>query len=320
MNVLITGGAGFIGSALTARLAAEGHRLAVVDNGSTGDLPRLRDAGALHPPGLLELDISGHGAELRDFFAAAQPHAVIHLAAGANVPDSLADPVGGAAVNVCGTVNVLRQSLAFGVRRFVFASTGGALYGDSAARPTPETAPPAPLSPYGASKAAAEVYVKSMSLLGGMRYTILRYGNVYGPGQGGAGVVGAFARAMLDGARPVIHGDGLNERDYVHVDDVVQAHRLALRMRGDGIFNIATGTALTVRQVFESVARAAGYRGEPAYGDARRGDLRHCRLDVTLARQVLRWWPQVPFERGIQQTVDSMRPRAKTGALALALR
>ena len=134
---------------------------------------------------------------------------------------------------MCGTVNVLRQSLAFGVRRFVFASTGGALYGDSAPRPTPETAPPAPLSPYGASKAAAEVYVKSMSRLGGMRYTILRYGNVYGPGQGGAGVVGAFARAMLDGARPVIHGDGLNERDYVHVDDVVQAHRLALRMRGD---------------------------------------------------------------------------------------
>ena len=315
MNVLITGGAGFIGSALTARLAAEGHRLAVVDDGSTGYLPRLRHAGALHPPGLLELDISGRGAELRDFFAAAQPDAVIHLTARANVPDSLADPVGVAAVNVCGTVNVLRQSLAFGVRRFVFASTGGALYGDSAPRPTPETAPPAPLSPYGASKAAAEVYVKSMSRLGAMPYTILRYGNVYGPGQGGAGVVGAFARAMLDGARPMIHGDGLNERD-----DVVQANRLALRMRGDGIFNIATGTALTVRQVFESVARAAGYRGEPAYGAARRGDLRHCRLDVTLARRDLRWWPQVPFERGIQQTVYSIRPGAKTGDLALALR
>ena len=114
-------------------------------------------------------------------------------------------------------------------------------------------------------------------------------------------MVGAFARAMLDGTRPVIHGDGLNERDYVHVDDVVQAHRLALRMRGDGTFNIATGKARTVRQVYESVARAAGYRGEPAYGEARRGDLRHCRLDVTVARRVLRWWPRVPFGRGIRR-------------------
>ena len=333
MNVLITGGAGFIGSALTQHLAAAGHRVAVVDNGSTAVLrttvlrtvlrhtaaPRSAalHGAALHETALHEADIAAPG--LDDVFAEVRPEAVIHLAARANVTESMHDPVGGAAVNVCGTVNALRQSLAFGVRRFVFASTGGALYGDSPPRPTPETAPPAPLCPYGASKAAGEVYVRAMSRHGAMRYTILRLGNVYGPGTiagGEPGVIAAFARAMLGGARPVIYGDGLAERDFVHVEDVVHAHALALDLRGEGVFNIATGTSRTVRQVFDAVARATGYRREPVYARARPGELHSCRLQVSLARHELRWWPRVAFEHGIAQTVRCMRAQAAGSASA----
>ena len=201
MNVLVTGGAGFIGSALIGRLAAEGHRLAVVDDGSvlrTADphstlgeavdvrATVLRTARASAPgipePVVLQADVADPA--LAHFFAEVKPEAVVHLAARADVTESVRAPVRGAEVNVCGTVNVLRRCLEFGVRRFLFASTGGALYGDSRRRPTPETAPPAPISPYGASKAAAELYVHTMGESGAMPCTILRLGNVYGPGRG----------------------------------------------------------------------------------------------------------------------------------------
>ena len=308
VNVLLTGGAGFIGSALLERLVAAGHRVAVVDDGSTGDPGRVGRAAAF-----LKADIAGDG--LGGIFAAAAPEAVFHLAAQASVGESVREPCRGAAVNVCGTVNVLGHSLACGVRRFVFASTGGALYGDSAPRPTPEEAPVEPLSPYGASKAAAETYVRTMSRVGGMRYTILRLANVYGPGQGACGepgVVAAFARAMLDGVRPSIHGDGLAERDYVYVGDAVEAHLLALRTPGDGVFNIGTGTARTVREVFAAVARAVGYAGQPVYGEARPGEARRACLDVGRARRVLGWTAAVPFAKGIAETVRAMPPHAGT--------
>ena len=214
---------------------------------------------------------------------------------------------------MCGTVNVLKRCLDFGVRRFVFASTGGALYGQSRRRPTPETAAPAPMSPYGASKAAAELYVRTMSESRAMPYAILRPGNVYGPGRGGRpapGVIGSFAGAMLNGSPPVIYGDGLNERDFVHVDDVVEALRLALHMRGNGVFNIATATARTVNQVLEAVAHAANWTGEARYAPARPGELRASCLDVRRASRVLRWRPRVEFERGIAGTVGALRAPA----------
>lgn len=357
MNVLITGGAGFIGSALADRLAADGHRLAVVDSRSapaalgppprtagghdTGPAPLRAVSGIASGPGdaapcppapraapsgapaWLVANIAGPARPLDAFFDAVRPDAVVHLAAQASVVESVLDPVGGAAVNVCGTVNLLNLCLAFGVRRFVFASTGGALYGDTAPQPTPETVPPAPLSPYGASKAAAEQYVRAMSRQGAMGCTILRLGNVYGPGRaadGESGVVSAFARAMLGGDHPVIHGDGLSERDYVHVHDVIEAFRLALGMRGDGVFNIAAGTAHTVREVFDAVARAVRYPHEPVYAPARAGELRRCRLDIARAARELGWRPRVPFERGVARTVDAMRAQVSGHTAAGASR
>ena len=311
MNVLVTGGAGFIGVALVERLVAEGHFVAVVDDGSSGGC-RLHGEATF-----LEADVSD--ADLGDFLAATKPAAVVHLAAQADVGESLRAPCRGAMVNVCGTVNLLQQCAAAGVRRFVLASTGGALYGDSAPRPTPETCPARPLSPYGASKAAAEAYVLAMCPPAGMRYAVLRLGNVYGPGKsksGGRGVVSAFAHAMLRGERPVIYGDGLIERDYVHISDVVEAHLCALHADGDGVFNIGTGRPGTVLEVFAAVARAAGYGGDPVHTAARAGEQQRSCLDVSRARRVLGWQAAVPFELGVAKMVASLRPDASASVPA----
>lgn len=303
MNVLVTGGAGFIGSALVERLAAGGHRVAVVDDLSSGDPARVAGKADLHRADIARDD-------LHSVFAAAAPETVFHLAARSNVAESLCDPCRGAEVNVLGTVNLLRRSLAAGVRRFVFVSTGGALYGDPAPVPTPEDHPPLPCSPYGASKAAAEAYVRAMSPPGRMRHTILRYGNVYGPGEGvrtEPGIVASFARSMLDRVPPTIHGDGLNARDFVYLADAVDALLRVLETDAEGAFNIASGSATTVREVFEAVARAAGFGGAPVHSPARPGEVRRVCLDVQRARRSLGWSPAVPFADGIARTVASMR-------------
>ena len=333
MNVLVTGGRGYIGSALIRRLLDGGHRVTVLDDGSsalptatpTVDRPRpqrtrpdpaapfrLRPAAAVT---WVEADVTDPG--IGRFFFDARPRAVIHLAAQASVEASVREPVRGAAVNVCGTANVLEHSRACGVRRFVFASTGGAMYGDVRGRYATESAPCAPASPYGASKAAAEAYVGAMAPLGGMRFTVLRLANVYGAlpdGAAGAGVVHEFAHAMLRGERPVIYGDGFVERDYVHLDDAVEAHMRALAMTGDGVYNIASGAARTVRAVFAAVAAAAGYHGEPAFEPARPGELRLSRLDPTLARRELGWRARVAFPQGVARTVEAMRARERAPA------
>ena len=322
MNVLITGGAGFIGAALTRALLADGHRVTVLDDGSAALQPADSPAGDFPQtaePTQIRADIADPG--IGAVFAAARPEAVFHLAAFASVVDSLREPLKCTAVNVSGTVNVLQHSLACGVGRFVFASTGGALYGETAARAVPETAPCAPVSPYGASKAAAEAYVGAMSRAGAMRHVILRLGNVYGAAPGGAagpGVVTLFARAMLAGRRPVIYGDGLSERDFVHIDDAVEAHRAALSLSADGVFNIASGRSRTVREVFNAVAAAADYHGEPRYAPSRPGELRLSRLDAARARRELGWRARVPFEPGVARTVESLRARSVADAYGRA--
>ena len=235
---------------------------------------------------------------------------MLHLAAQARVSESTRRPRRGAVVNVLGTVNLLRQCIEHGVGRFVFASTGGALYGDEAPRPTPEDAPPRPCSPYGASKAAGEAYVRAMCGSASVPFTILRFGNVFGPHRGGArppGVVAAFIRAVLNGESPVIFGDGQQTRDYVYLSDAVEAQVLAMGMRGSGVFNIGTGKARTVREVFGAVARLTGYPGEPAHREARPGEARHSCLDAGRARRRLGWSPAVPFEAGVERTLRAMQ-------------
>ena len=303
MNVLVTGGAGFIGAALVRRLVAAGHRVSVVDDCSIGRAARV-DAGAA----LFEVDIMEE--DLAAVFAVAAPEAVLHFAALSAVGESVARPCESAAINVCGTVRVLEHCAAQGVGRFVLASSGGTLYGERAPVPTPEEEAPVPASPYGASKAAAEHFTVSICRLAGMRWAILRFGNVYGPGdelRSEPGVVAAFARAMLDGIPPVVRGDGLQERDFVHVDDAVAAGLAALGAGGDGVFNIASGRPKTVRDVFGVVAAAVGYEGAPVHAPSRPGEVRRSCLDVRRARDVLGWGPGVQFDEGVARTVAALR-------------
>ena len=303
MNVLVTGGAGFIGSHLVDRLIADGHTVAAVDILATGKWANVNPQAALY-----EIDI--RSPALAAAFEAARPEVVFHVAAHASVSESVRDPMHDAEVNVLGTLNVLQQCASYGVGRFVFSSTGGALYGEPERLPADEEHPVCPLSPYGASKAAAEAYVQTHCTLSGIRYTILRYGNVYGPRQdpfGEAGVVAIFANAMMQGQRPTIFGDGSHERDYVYVDDVVRANVLALAQAEDGVYNIGTGEGTTVAQVFDALAGATDYGGDPEHAAERPGDVHRIYLDVRRAERGLGWRAAVSLEEGIRCTVDAMR-------------
>ena len=303
MNVLVTGGAGFIGSHLVDRLIADGHSVAAVDILATGKRANVNPQAALY-----EIDI--RSPALAAAFEAARPEVVFHVAAHASVSESVRDPMHDAEVNVLGTLNVLQQCAAYGVGRFVFSSTGGALYGEPERLPADEEHPVSPLSPYGASKDAAEAYVRTLCSLSGIRYTILRYGNVYGPRQdpfGEAGVVAIFANAMMGGRPPTIFGDGSHERDYVYVDDVVRANVLALTQAEDGVYNIGTGEGTTVAQVFDALAGATDYGGDPEHAAERPGDVHRIYLDVRRAERGLGWRASVSLEEGIRCTVDAMR-------------
>ena len=308
MNVLVTGGAGFIGSHLVDRLIADGHSVAIVDTFTGGKRANVNPQAAL-----FEIDICSPA--LAAAFEAARPEAVFHVAAHASVSESVRDPLHDAEVNVLGTLNVLQQCAAHGVERIVFNSTGGALYGEPEYLPADEGHPVRPLSPYGASKAAAEAYVRTLCGLSGIRHTILRYGNVYGPRQdpfGEAGVVAIFASAMLRGQRPTIFGDGSQERDYVFVDDVVQANVLALAQDEDGVYNIGTGQGATVAQVFDALAEAIDYGGSPEHAAERPGDVRRIYLDVRRAQRELGWCAGVSLDEGIRRTVEAMRATEAT--------
>ena len=303
MNALVTGGAGFIGSHIVDRLVADGHSVAAVDILATGKRANVNPQATLY-----EIDI--RSPALAAAFEAVRPEVVFHVAAHASVSESVRDPMHDAEVNVLGTLNVLQQCAAYRVGRFVFSSTGGALYGEPERLPADEGHPVRPLSPYGASKDAAEAYVRTLCSLSGIRYTILRYGNVYGPRQdpfGEAGVVAIFANAMMRGHRPTIFGDGSHERDYVYVDDVAQANVLALGQDADGVYNIGTGEGTTVSQVFDALAGATDYGGSPEHAVERPGDVHRIYLDVRRAERGLGWRATVPLEEGIRRTVDAMR-------------
>lgn len=303
MNILVTGGAGFIGSHLVDRLVDLGHAVATVDDLSTGKQQHLNAASVFR-----QVDIRTN--QLLLAFEEFKPEVVFHVAAHASVSESVRDPWHDADINILGTINVAHACALHSVRRLVFSSTGGALYGEPEYLPADETHPIRPLSPYGASKAAAEAFIASMSRLAGVRYSVLRYGNVYGPRQdpfGEAGVVAIFTQALLAGEAPTIFGDGLQERDYIYVDDVVDANVRAMGIEGDGTFNIGTGQATNVLEVFGAIAATTGYAKPPLHGDSRPGDVRRIYLDCKRANQKLGWSAEVDLRAGITRTVASMR-------------
>ncbi len=299
-RALVTGGAGFIGSHLVDALLAQGCEVTVVNDLSSGRAANV-PAGAE----LVEIDIVQRSA-LHGTVQRARPQAVFHLAAQASVVASVEDPTRDCAVNVQGTLNVLDAAGELQVP-VVFTSTGGALYGDEAPRPTSEERIPAPLSPYGASKWAAEAYVNTWSLSGAIPHAVCRLGNVYGPRQsphGEAGVVAIFSHRLYVGEAPKLYGHGAPTRDYVYVGDVVRALLAAHGHRGT--YNIATGVETGVRAVWDGLQAAAGVQIAPELADLRPGELQHSCLDASRAARELGWRAEVPIGEGLARTYAAL--------------
>jgi UDP-glucose 4-epimerase len=299
-TAIVTGGAGFVGSHLVDRLLAEGKRTIVVDDLSTGV------EGRVNPEAELEvLDVTNFDA-LSKLVEAVAPEAIYHLAAQAVVTVSVRDPWFDADVNVKGTLNVLQAARAQSAP-VVFASTGGAIYGDDAPRPTPETVIPEPLSPYGASKLAGEVYVRTWAASDGIPHAICRLGNVYGPRQspdGEAGVVAIFSHRLWSGEPATLYGDGEATRDYVHVADVADA---LLKAKGiAGVFNISVGREAAVKQVFELLRGEAGVESEPVLAPLRDGELERSCIDPSLAGERLGWKAATSLEDGLPETYRAL--------------
>jgi UDP-glucose 4-epimerase len=299
-RAIVTGGAGFIGSHVVDALLADGYEVTVIDNLSSGDAARVADAAEL-----IELDIVDAPA-LEALVAEVKPRAIFHLAAQSSVVVSVEDPGLDCEVNVRGTLNVL-ESAGRCEAPVVFTSTGGALYGDAAPMPTPEDRIPAPLSPYGASKWAAEAYVNTWSLSSGIPHAVCRLGNVYGPRQsphGEAGVVAIFSNRLYTGKVPKLYGHGTPTRDYVYVGDVVSA--LLTASGRSGTYNIATSVETDVATVWRELSKAAGKQIEPQLADLRPGELTHSRLDISRAERELGWRPEVPIAKGLRLTYEAL--------------
>ncbi|MBT8249118.1 MAG: GDP-mannose 4,6-dehydratase [Acidimicrobiia bacterium] len=303
---LVTGGAGFIGSHLSDRLVAEGHDVVIVDNLSKGRIERLHGAlgaGAT----LVDLDITSD--EIADLFSDFKPDLLFHLAAQSAVRPSVDDPVFDATVNVVGTVNLLEAARKVGTQRIVFASSGGAIYGE-VTDPATELQPKHPDSPYGISKKIVEDYFRFYLDQYGLDYMAMALGNVYGPRQdphGEAGVIAIFARLMLDGKTPTINGDGSQQRDYVYVADVVDAFVRAGDIGGGRLLNIGTGDATSVSELYAALANTIGFDGDPIHGPSKAGDLARSVIDASAARQHLGWNPGESLESGLDKTVAWFR-------------
>lgn len=303
MKILVTGGAGFIGSHVVETFLAEGHEVCVVDDLSSGQRTNV-------PPGVRLHAVDIRGAELAKVFEEEEPEVVSHQAARANVRESFEKPQLYADVNVVGSVNLLECCRRSKVRKIIYASTGGAVYGEPRTIPVPEDHPIDPLDPYGASKHHVEHYLHIYQTGFGVAFTALRYPNVFGPRQdpfGEAGVVAIFTARMLKGERPTINGSGEQMRDFVYVGDVARANLLALE-RGDGeILNIGSGQGVSVREIFENLAVLTGFQEEPEFGPAKAGEVFRIFLNAERARRQLGWTPQVSLQKGLASTVEFFR-------------
>ncbi len=310
MRAVVTGGAGFIGSNLVDALLARGDQVAVIDDLSAGKLSNLEQALATGAS-FHQLDIRD-GAGVDELFAQLQPQVVFHLAAQMDVRRSLEDPAFDASVNVVGTINLLQAAAKNGAERFVNTSTGGAIYGETEQLPTLESTPALPLSAYGQSKQAAELYCAWAGRLHGLGTVTLRYGNVYGPRQdpsGEAGVVAIFAGCLLSGQRPTIFGDGSATRDYTYVGDVVAANILAAGASGkSGPYNIGTGTESSVLDLVAALNAAAPDSAalDPQFAPAREGELGRSSLNVDLAAKELGFKAEASLSDGVLRTLSAL--------------
>jgi len=304
VKILVTGGAGFIGSHVVDAFLAAGHEVAVVDNLTTGDARNINPRARFHAVDL-------RSARLTEVFEAERPEVVSHLAAQASVSRSVTDPLFDASVNVAGGLGLLECCRRFGVRRIIYSSSGGAGYGDTDVIPTPETHPTLPISPYGITKVAMEHYVNAWSGMYGIGGVSLRYANIYGPRQnpqGEAGVIAIFCHRLLTGQIPMINGDGEQTRDYTYVEDVAAANVRALeRPDVTGPVNVGTGVETTVNDLYRALVAAAGSKVTAQHAPARPGEQRRSCLSPVLAGRVLGWKPSVSLSEGLHRTFSYFR-------------
>jgi UDP-glucose 4-epimerase len=305
VRILVTGGAGFIGSHVVDAYIAAGHEVAVIDNLSTGSEENINPAAEFHRADLRDR------AAIDRAMTSFRPEIVNHHAAQSEVPKSVADPTYDAEVNILGGLNVIRSAVDQNVKKVIFISSGGALYGEPDVVPSDEDHPVRPLSPYGTSKFAFEQYLGTFQRTFGLDYTVLRYANIYGPRQDfhaeEGRVIAIFASRMLAGRPVTIDGDGEQARDMLHVGDVAVANLAALERGSGGIYHISTGIPVTVNEVFRKLAVLTNYKLAPNHGPRRKGDVYRIALENSRAQRELGWEPQVNLEEGLSLTVDYFR-------------
>jgi UDP-glucose 4-epimerase len=305
VRILVTGGAGFIGSHVVDAYIAAGHEVAVLDNFSTGNEANLNAAAEVH-----RVDLRAQ-PDVETLLASFRPDIVNHHAAQSEVPKSIADPAYDAQVNIVGGLNLLKACVDHRVKKVIFISTGGALYGEPDVVPADEDHPVRPLSPYGTSKYCFEQYLGTFKRTFGLEFTVLRYANIYGPRQDffaeEGRVVAIFASRMLASKPVTIDGDGEQSRDMLHVGDAAAANLAALERGSGGTFHVSTGTLVTINDLFRKLALLTGYKQPPNHGPRRKGDVYRIALDNARAARDLGWEPQIPLEEGLSLTVDYFR-------------
>ncbi len=307
MNILVTGGAGFIGSNIVDAYLEAGHTVVIVDDLSTGKIENVNPKAKFH-----NIDLRDPAVET--VFKEMKIDVINHHAAQMDVRKSVADPKFDASVNILGMLNVFELGVKYGVKKVIFSSTGGAIYGEQDYFPADEQHPLRPLSPYGVTKLATEKYLFFYKAVYGLQHVILRYANIYGPRQnphGEAGVIAIFADKMLRGEQPVINGDGKQTRDYVYVSDVVRANVLALAHSSSDIFNIGTGIENDVNTLFRIIKKFSGVACEEKHGEAKMGEQLRSVIDHSKAKKILGWEPTIMLDEGLRRTVEFFREKLK---------
>lgn len=309
MKILVTGGAGFIGSHLIDALIKKNHRVFVIDNLSTGFKKNVNPKAKFH-----KTDLTDH-KKIEAIIKKGKPEVIFHLAAQIDVRKSVADPVFDANSNILAGINLIKLASQYKVKKFIFSSTGGAIYGDTKNRPTGEKESEWPLSPYGIAKLTIDKFLNYYREIHGLNSVSLRYGNVFGPRQnphGEAGVVAIFLNKMFRGEQPVINGDGRQTRDYVFVEDVVNANLLALKnFQKTGIYNVGAGKETDVNQLFREINRHFGDKFKESHGSAKIGEQKASCLSFAKIKKDFGWSPKTNFPNGIRKTFEWFRENGK---------
>lgn len=308
MKILVTGGAGFIGSHLVDRLVKLKYRVVVIDDLSSGKKENINSKAKFYKIDICQKKVS-------EIFRKEKIGIVFHLAAQKNLRKSVDDPVYDAQINILGSLNLLENCVKYKVKKFIFASTGGAIYGEAIKIPTPETYSAQPTSPYGITKLSIDYYLYFYHLVHGLKYISLRLANVYGTRQdpeGEAGVVAIFIDRILKNRQPVINGDGKQTRDYVYVDDVVKASILALKKNRVGYYNIGTEKETSVNQLFKKIVRISDQKIKEVHGPAKLGEQQRSCLDCQKAKKELSWQPKIDLNQGLRLTYQWFKEKIET--------